>query len=121
MVEPAFLAVTSTPSIGPSSFEVTCPVSAAVPSASDGAALTVNTKVRQTLASSALRIRIIDPPSEICMWGPVNTGAFRKPSPGEPADAEHVRPLKSAAHAQDKPRLPVPQCRSEHQEASGPH
>src|SRR5262249_35080106 len=70
MVEPAFLAVTSTPSIGPSSFEVTWPVSTAAPSAGDGAALTANRKVRQTLASSALRIRIFDPPSEICILGP---------------------------------------------------
>src|SRR5258707_12644968 len=103
MVEPAFLAVTSTPSIGPSSFEVTWPASAAAPSASDGAALAVNTKVRQALASSASRIRIIDPPSEICMSGPREGGAFRKPSPGEPADAAHVRALKLTAHAHNKP------------------
>src|ERR1700730_3313196 len=96
MVDPAFLAVTSTPSIGPSSFDVTWPANAAAPSASDGAALTANTNVRQTLASSALRIRIFDPPSEICILGPRRGEAFRRPSPREPANADHVRPLKSA-------------------------
>src|ERR1700730_18948247 len=95
MVDPAFLAVTSTPSIGPSSFDVTWPASAAAPSSSDGAALTANTNVRQTLASSALRIRIFDPPSEICILGAPYGEAFSRPSPREPADADRARPLKS--------------------------
>src|SRR5215470_19048327 len=93
IVEPAFLAVTSTPSIGPSSFEVTWPASAAAPSASDGAALAVNTKVRQTLASSAVRIRIVDPPSEILHGAPQGEGVPPAVS-GRACGAEQVRPLK---------------------------
>src|SRR5215471_2281636 len=115
MVEPAFLAVTSTPSIGPSSLEVTWPASAAAPSASDGAALTANTNVRQTLASSALRIRIFDPPSEICVsGGPARGGrsaGHLRESPRTPNAFDRPnRPSKW----KDKPRTPVPQCRSGH-------
>src|SRR5579864_1414771 len=65
MVEPAFLAVTSTPSMAPSSAEVTLPASAEALWACEGLALIARAKVRQTLASSAVRIRIINPPSEI--------------------------------------------------------
>src|SRR5260370_37430147 len=83
MVEPAFLAVTNTPSIGPSSFAVPGPASAAAPSASDGA-VAANTKVRQTPASSALRIRIFRS-SLGDLRGPREGRAFRRPSPGEPA------------------------------------
>src|ERR1700733_7058736 len=103
MVEPAFLAVTSTPSMAPSSAELTWPASAAAPCANDGSAPAARTKVRQTLASSALRIRIF----KSSLGDIVGAGAaVGEPSPGEPAE----RDLFNAT--QDKARDASPQCRS---------
>src|ERR1700730_12648264 len=88
MGEPAFLAVTRTPSMAPSSADVTLPISDAS-AARDASAFIASTNVRQTLATHALRLRIVNPPSEICMGVPPRSARFgrlwedvREPSPG---------------------------------------
>src|SRR5277367_4182544 len=83
MVEPAFLAVTRTPSIGPSWSDVTTPVSAAAPWASDRSTLAASTKVRQTLASSALRIRISKSSHGDVRGVPAAGKSAGEPSPGK--------------------------------------
>src|SRR5277367_1895495 len=99
-VEPAFLAVTRTPSIGPSWSDVTTPVSDAAPWASDKSTLAASTKVKQTLASSAWRIRILKILPRRCSGVPVAGKSAGEPSPGKLATAGLIVPLVAATIGQ---------------------
>jgi hypothetical protein len=72
IVDPSFLALTTTPSIGPSSCEVTCPTSAAGPSGSAAADTILGAelnapKTRQPVAiRTRIRVRMVPSLKEIC-------------------------------------------------------